>query len=57
MQKFETLRQPLLGVLAMSWTKEREKERRREKNAIDSGQGQRTHSARTNYLYKEKDFV
>ena len=37
MQKFETLRQPLLGVLAMSRKKEREKERRIEKNAIYSG--------------------
>ena len=36
MQKFEFLRQPLLGELAMSRKKEREKERR-EKNAIYSG--------------------
>ena len=35
MQKFEFLRQPLLGELAMSW-REREKEER-EKNAIYSG--------------------
>ena len=32
MQKFETLRQALLGELAMSWKKERDK-----KNAIYSG--------------------
>ena len=35
MQKFEFLRQPLLGELAMSRKKERERER--EKNAICSG--------------------
>ena len=35
MQRFEFLRQPLLGELAMSW-REREKERKR-KNAIYSG--------------------
>ena len=34
MQKFEFLRQPLLGELAMSWREERKKE----KNAIYSGQ-------------------
>ena len=36
MQKFETLRQPLLGELAMSRKKERERERG-EKNVIYSG--------------------
>ena len=39
MQDFRTLRQPLLGELAMSW-REREKERKKErkrKNAIYSG--------------------
>ena len=36
MQKCETLRQPLLGELAMSRKKERER-RRREQNAIYSG--------------------
>ena len=36
MQKFETLRQPLLGEIAMSWREERKRER--EKNAIYSGQ-------------------
>ena len=36
MQNFKTLRQPLLGELAMSWREERKKERR-EKNAIYSG--------------------
>ena len=35
MQKFEFLRQPLLGELAMS--RKKKKERRREKNAIYSG--------------------
>ena len=38
MQKFEFLRQPLLGELAMSRKKERgEREEEREKNAIYSG--------------------
>ena len=40
MQKFEFLRQPLLGELAMSRKKTRKKERKkeeREKNAIYSG--------------------
>ena len=39
MQKFEFLRQPLMGELAMSRKKERKKEREkeREKNAICSG--------------------
>ena len=54
MQKFEFLRQPLLGELAMS--PERKKERKREKKmpfvvatyVYASSQGQRTHSARTN---------
>ena len=36
MQKFEFLRQPLLGELAMSRKRERERERKR-KNAINSG--------------------
>ena len=54
MQKFETLRQPLLGELAMSRKKER---REREEKKMPfivatyvyaSSQGQRTHSARTN---------
>ena len=52
MQKFEFLRQPLLGELAMSW---REKEREREKMTFlvatyvyAISQGQRTHSSRTN---------
>ena len=50
MQKFEFLRQPLLGELAMS----RKRERKRKMPFIvatyvyDSSQGQRTHSARTN---------
>ena len=37
MQKFEFLRQPLLGELAMSRKREREKEEERENNAIYSG--------------------
>ena len=54
MQKFEFLRQPLLGELAMSRKK---KERKREEKKMPSivaiyvsacSQGQRTHSARTN---------
>ena len=53
MQRFEFLRQPLLGELAMS--PERKKEREREKKmpfvvatyVYASSQGQRTHSART----------
>ena len=55
MQKCETLRQPLLGELAMSWKKERERRRERAKMPFivatyvyASSQGQRTHSARTN---------
>ena len=52
MQKFEFLRQPLLGELAMSRKREEEKK----VPCIvatyvhASSQGQRTHSARTNYL-------
>ena len=53
MQKFEFLRQPLLGELAMSRKKE-SGEREREKMPFivatyvyASSQGQRTHSART----------
>ena len=37
MQKFEFLRQPLLGELAMSRKKEERKKEEREKNAIYSG--------------------
>ena len=52
MQKFEFLRQPLMGELAMRWKK---KEREKEKKmpfivatyVYASCQGQRTHSART----------
>ena len=57
MQKFETLRQPLLGELAMS-RKKREREREEKKMPFivatyvyASSQGQRTHSARTNLKY------
>ena len=38
MQKFEFLRQPLLGELAMSPEEERRREREEKKNAIYSGQ-------------------
>ena len=50
MQKFEFLRQPLLGELAMSWKKEEEKKMPFIVAAYVSAcsQGQRTHSARTN---------
>ena len=55
MQKFEFLRQPLLGELAMSRKKER-REKREEKKmpfivatyVYASSLGRRTHSARTN---------
>jgi hypothetical protein len=54
MQKFETLRQPLLGELAMSLKRE-ERAGEREKMPFivatyvyASSKGQRTHSARTN---------
>ena len=55
MQDFGTLRQPLLGELAMSWRERRKRER--EKNAIYTGhlricQQQRTNSARTNKILK-----
>ena len=58
MQKFEFLWQPLLGELAMSRKREREREREKEREKMPfivatylsaSSQGQRTHSARTNY--------
>ena len=55
MQKFEFLRQPILGELAMS--PEEEEEERGEKMPFvvatyvyASSQGQRTHSARTKIL-------
>ena len=60
MQKFETLRQPLLGELAMSRKKERKREREKERkkeeekmpfivatNVYACSQGQCMHSART----------
>ena len=55
MQRFEFLRQPLMGELAMSW---REREKKEEKKmpfivatyVYASSQGQRTHSARTNFV-------
>ena len=54
MQKFEFLRQPLLGELAMS-----RKKKKKEKKmpfvvatyVYASSQGQRTHSARTNSIF------
>ena len=65
MQKFEFLRQPLLGELAMSRKKREEREREREKMPFivatyvyASSQGQRTHSARTNlYNYKHVRYL
>ena len=54
MQNFKTLRQPLLGELAMSRKGERRKKEREKMPFIvatyvyASSQGQRTHSARTN---------
>ena len=58
MQKFEFLRQPLLGELAMSRKREEEEERKKEKKmpfivatyVSACSQGQRTYSARTNYI-------
>ena len=57
MQKFETLRQALLGELAMSRKKEEEERERKKMLFIvatyvsASSQGQRTHSARTNMFH------
>ena len=56
MQKFEFLRQPLLGELAMSRKKKKEERKKEEKKmpfivatyVYASSHGQRTHSARTN---------
>ena len=60
MQKFEFLRQPLLGELAMSRKKEERKKEEKKMPFIlatyvyASSQGQRTHSARTkNLLFPE----
>ena len=55
MQEFESLRQPLLGELAMSRKREREREEKKMPFIVAtyvyaSSQGQRTHSARTNLL-------
>ena len=52
MQRFEFLRQPLLGELAMSRKKERRKKEKKMPFVVAtyvyaSSQGQRTHSART----------
>ena len=57
MQKFEFLRQPLLGELAMSRKRERRKKEREKMPFIvatyvyASSQGQRTHSARTKMAF------
>ena len=64
MQRFEFLRQPLMGELAMSpeeRERERKKERKKEKKmpfivanyVYASSQGQRTHSARTKITKKK----
>ena len=59
MQNFKTLRQPLMGELAMSCKEEREREEEKKMPFIvatyvyASSQGQRTHSARTNNLNKD----
>ena len=57
MQKFEFLRQPLLGELAMSRKKKEERKKEEKKMPFivatyvyASSQGQRTHSARTNFI-------
>ena len=58
MQKFEFLRQPLLGELAMSRKKEEEEKKMPfivATYVYASSQGQRTHSARTNMHKKEKN--
>ena len=61
MQNFKTLRQSLLGELAMSWREEREKEERREKNAIYSGhlrlcqQPRAAHTLRSDQKFYYKD--
>ena len=58
MQKFETLRQPLLGELAMSWREEARRKKEKKMPFIvatyvyASSQGQRTHSARTKIVIK-----
>ena len=62
MQNFKTLRQSLLGELAMSPERKRERERERERKmpfivatyVYASSQGQRTHSARTKPWVKRK---
>ena len=62
MQKFEFLRQPLLGELAMSWREEREKERR-EKNDIYSGhlrlcqQPRASHALRSDQHFDHARFI
>jgi hypothetical protein len=55
MQNFKTLRQSLLGELAMSPEERREKKEKKMPFIVAtyvyaSSQGQRTHSARTNFI-------
>jgi hypothetical protein len=54
MQNFKTLRQSLLGELAMSPEREKEEEKKMPfivaTYVYASSQGQRTHSARTNII-------
>ena len=64
MQNCKTLRQPLLGELAMSPEEEREREKEKKMPFIvanyvyASSQGQRTHFARTNLVnIRNKNFV
>jgi hypothetical protein len=65
MQNFKTLRQPILGELAMSWRERERKEREKEKKmpfivatyVYASSQGQRTHSARTNFCFAEAKII
>ena len=65
MQNFKTLRQPLMGELAMSRKKREERENEREKNAIYTGhlrlcqQPRAAHALRSdqlqyNYLYSRE---
>ena len=59
MKNFKTLRQPLLGELAMSWREEERKEKKMPfivaTYIYASSQGQRTHSARTKSCFFKVD--
>ena len=62
MQNFRTIRQPLLGELAMSRKREREREERKMPFIVAtyvyaSSQGQRTHSARTKSTVDIQSFL